>query len=277
MDITLVIPPTAPHTHTVVFLHGRGDNAEKFAASLTYSRDSGARTLRELFPSFKWVFPQAPVRACAARPADRIRQWFDIWNVADFGDREALQAAGLRESVAALRTVLADEAAALGGRFDHVVLAGISQGAATGVHALLNLDVPHSERDGVGRLAAFLGFSCRLPFPGRSLAETRRVLGLEGVPHGDEVVRNTPVLLEHCVDDPLVLVANGRVLRDTLCRFGAQVGWCEYPDGGHWFNSPAGMDDAARFLREHVPGIPPATVGPPSSRVGVDADAMDLS
>jgi hypothetical protein len=31
------------------------------------------------------------------------------------------------------------------------------------------------------------------------------VLGLDGVPDNDEVVRNTPVLLEHCVDDPLVI------------------------------------------------------------------------
>lgn len=128
------------------------------------------------------------------------------------------------------------------------MLAGISQGAATSVHTLLNLSLP----PGVERLGAFLGFSCRMPFPGRSLVETRKVLSLDGVPKTDEVIRNTPILLEHCVDDPLILVENGRGLRDSLRGFGVRVTWKEYPDGGHWFHSPTGMDDAVIFLQEQV-------------------------
>ncbi|KAK7753776.1 hypothetical protein SLS62_004141 [Diatrype stigma] len=280
------LPPTAPHphTHTVVFLHGRGDMVQNFAASLDYSRDSQQRTLRELFPSFKWVFPQAPLRLCAAGPGDRIRQWFDIWNVADFGDREDLQAEGLATSVAAVRRVLAAEAAALGGRWDRLVLAGISQGAATSVHTLLNLNAAGSqgEQSPPRKLAAFLGFSCRLPFPGRTLAETRKVLGLHHSggeeAAGDEVLRNTPVLLEHCVDDPLVLVRNGRVLRDALRGFGMQVEWVEYPDGGHWFNSPAGIDDVVKFLNKHLAGqLDAAGGGGASTTIAHDPDGMDLS
>jgi predicted esterase len=134
------------------------------------------------------------------------------------------------------------------------VLAGISQGAATSVHRLLNLSLPLSV-DGQQvprRLGAFLGFSCRMPFPARSLVDTRNLLGLESTPDDDEFLRNTPVLLEHCVDDPFVLVANGQGLRDVSQGFGTQVRWKEYPNGGHWFNSPAGVDDAVRFLNHHV-------------------------
>jgi predicted esterase len=101
------------------------------------------------------------------------------------------------------------------------------------------------------------------------------VLGLEGVPDSDEVVRNTPVLLEHCVDDPLVLLENGRVLRDTLRGFGAQVEWKEYPKGGHWFNSPAGVDDAVEFLNCHLE-IPSAE-GNLTSQAHALSDSMDLS
>lgn len=256
MDLPFItIPPSAPHTHTVVFLHGRGDTAKSFALSLRYSRDSRNRTFPEIFPSFRWVFPQAEVRQCAAFPGDKIPQWFDIWNVSNFSEREELQATGLRESVASTRRILASEATLLGGQWDRLVLAGISQGAATGVHTLLNLSLPPAVEEGQSvprRLGAFVGFSCRMPFPGRSLAATRRVLGLEGVPDTDEILRNTPVLLEHCVDDALVLVENGRGLRDTLRGFGAQVTWKEYPQGGHWFNSPAGVDDAVEFLNNHV-------------------------
>lgn len=264
MELPLkVLQPATRHTHTVVFLHGRGGNAQSLIRSLGDLRDSKGWALLDIFPSFRWVFPQAPARPCVSSAGQTTAtQWFDIWSVADFSDHEDQQAPGLRDSVVGLRAVLAREAATLGGRWDRLVLAGISQGAATGVHALLNLPVDGRESlggdggsgsgSGSGGLGAFLGFSCRMPFPGRTLAETRAVLALGGGSGGgdsdDEVIRNTPVLLEHCVDDPLVLVGGGRELRDTLRGFGAQVSWKEYPEGGHWFNSPSGVDDAVQFL-----------------------------
>jgi predicted esterase len=279
MELPLTtISPSAPHTHTVVFLHGRGDNAQKFAQSLLYSRDTHNRTLPEIFPSFRWVFPQAELRECAAFPGDKMFQWFDVWNVTNFSDHEELQAVGLRESVSIIRRVLASEATVLNGRWDHLVLAGISQGAATSIHTLLNLSIAAEgqSQDIPRRLGAFLGFSCRMPFPGRSLAETRRILNLPDLPPTDEVIHNTPVLLEHCVDDPLVLVGWGKGLRDTLRGFGAQVEWKEYPNGGHWFNSPAGIDDAVEFLNLHL--LKGSAAGSNDSiQADVSADSMDLS
>ena len=103
----------------------------------------------------------------------------------------------------------------------------------------------------------------------------RGVLGLEGVPAHDSVLRNTPMLLEHCVDDPLVLVENGQGLLDTLRGFGASVEWKEYPDGRHWFNSPSGMDDAVAFITKHVvsPSGGETISYPPPALSG----AMDIS
>ncbi len=246
MDLpTTIVPPSAPHTHTVVFLHGRGDMAKNFASTLRLSRDSHNRSLFENFPYFRWVFPEAGLRQTTALDGQKTSQWFDIWDVTNFSDHEELQATGLRESVTSIRQILKNEAENLDGKWDHVILAGISQGAATSVHTLLNLNAPH-------RLGAFLGFSCRMPFPGRSLADTRAILGLEDVPGNNEDLRGTPVLLEHCVDDPLVLIEWGRTLRDTLGEFGARVTWKEYSNGGHWFNCPVGMDDAVLFLKSHV-------------------------
>lgn len=259
----LTIPPTAPHTHTIIFLHGRGDSAQNFAGSLSHSLTSTSFTLLEHLPSVRWVFPQAPLRPCASSP-DVLRQWFDVWNVRDFAQNEELQAEGLREVIPVLRGVLKDEVALVGGRWERVVLAGISMGAATSVHLMFNLDAP--------RLGAFLGFSCRCPFAGRDLKGMRDALGLDGVPEHDSVLRNTPMLLEHCVNDPLVLVENGQTLRDTLRGFGAAVEWKEYPNGGHWFNSPAGMDDAVEFIKRNVVGL--SYPGAPSR---VSAGAMDMS
>jgi predicted esterase len=83
-------------------------------------------------------------------------------------------------------------------------------------------------------------------------ADERDILELDGVPDHDEVLRKTPMMLEHCVDDPLVGMQQGRGLRDTLLGFGCQVDWKEYTDGGHWFHSPTGMDDAVKFFEKHV-------------------------
>ncbi|KAI1269328.1 phospholipase/carboxylesterase family protein [Xylariaceae sp. FL1019] len=234
--------PSHNHTHTVVFLHGRGDNVQNFTKALGYWRDSRNRTLADAFPTFRWVFPQAPMRKCASGP-ETWPQWFDVWNVRDFAEREELQALGLKEVVPAFKKLIADEATTLGGRMDRVVLMGISMGAATAVHTLFNLHEP---------LAALMCFSARCPFAGRTLDGMRGVLALDDKPENDRALRGTPVLLEHCADDPLVLVKNGQGLRDVLRGFGADVDWREYPDGGHWFNCPAGADDAVRFLQSHV-------------------------
>lgn len=255
-----IIPPLKQHTHTVVFLHGRGDSARPFAESLSYSLDSRNYTLFEAFPSFRWVFPQSQIRDCAAQPGDKWSQWFDVWDTRNLTEREELQAVGLRESVASIRRIIMAEIAALGGHADRLILAGISQGAATATHTFLNLDLSSQPgSDGAQptnppHLAAFLGFSCRMPFAGRTLAETRRILGLDGTPAADDdsVIRHTPVLLEHCSDDGTVPVSHGHTLRDTLRGFGADVTWREYPDGGHWFRSPTGIDEAIAFINEHV-------------------------
>ena len=256
VDLPLqIIPPTPPHTHThtVIFLHGRGDNTTAFARALRAWHDSRGATLFDTFPSVRWVFPQAPVRPVAASRTDwggeqRWPQWFDVWNTRDFADREELQLEGLREVVPQVRELIRREAEeGLGGKWERVVLAGISMGAATSVHTLFNLSVPAGKR-----LGGFMGFCARCPFAGRGLREMREVLGLrEGVPEGEEnaVLRTTPMLLEHCVDDPLVLIERGRGLRDTLRGFGAEVEWREYERGGHWFHEPEGLDDAVRFLR----------------------------
>jgi acetyl esterase/lipase len=91
-------------------------------------------------------------------------------------------------------------------------------------------------------------------------------------------------MLQHNVDDPLVLVERGRGLRDTLRGFGAQVEWREYAVGGHWFQEPEGIDDAVEFLNRVVLGKGTgeaegaATSGDGGQGQAVpDSDAMDLS
>lgn len=247
--------PGQPHTHTVIFLHGRGDTASDFKKCLTYNTwaDSQGRSPMDIFPTFRWVFPTAGLKSCARPDGPRVMsQWFDLWDAVSL-EHEMIMQPGLKDSVERIRALVAEEAAKLGGRWDKIVLMGISQGGATSVHTVLNLAFP-ADYTGPKRLGAFVGVSCRLPFSGRSIQDTRKVLELPGDAHeGNEVVVNTPMLLEHCTDDQTVLVVGGKQLRDTLRAFGGNVEWKEYSEGGHWFKSPEGLQDLKAFLEKVLP------------------------
>ncbi|KAK5655898.1 hypothetical protein OQA88_5437 [Cercophora sp. LCS_1] len=245
-----VIPPSKPHTHTIIFLHGRGSTAAHFVHELQIATDRNNFTLIDHFPSIRWVLPQTALRPSARFPGVPVSQWFDTWNINNLAQREELQLQGIKESVASLRPMVKAEVELLDGRHDRVILAGISQGGATAAHVLLNLEVEGLRP----RLGGLMTFCSRFPFPGRILSETRAVLGLEGVPSDDTVVRETPVLWQHCVDDPLVRIEYGRELREAFARFGAQVEWKEYPEGGHWIQSPDGIEDAVAWLKRVVGG-----------------------
>ncbi|KAM7194432.1 Phospholipase/Carboxylesterase family protein [Naviculisporaceae sp. PSN 640] len=262
LECTIIGPAGPhPHTHTVIFLHGRGDNAQNFSRSLAFSTSSSDKTLFDHFPSVRWVFPSSELRKPARFPNTTMSQWFDTWDVGNLSYREELQMPGLAESVASILAIYEEELGKLGGDSRRLVLAGISQGGAVVMHTLLNLQTDSYE----SRLGGVMGFSCRFPFPGRSLSQTRKILGLVKESAGESgefeeesgLVQNTPVMIQHCLDDPLVSVDTGRQVRDTMTRFGAQVTWKEYPVGGHWIRSPEGIDDAVAWLRSHVGIVTP--------------------
>jgi predicted esterase len=279
-DQTVIIHPTLPHTHTVIFLHGRGDTATNFKIALLNSHTSQGLSLPQALPSLRWVFPQAPLRESARFPdAKATPQWFDVWDQRNHAEREAVQVEGLRESVQLIQGIVKNEVTLLDGRWESIVLAGLSQGGATVVHTLLNTHrstVGGVERLGraEARVGALMGFSTYLPLQDvlgmlplrnsmlpdldtipsagveewRKLDKIRKALGLNGGEGDNEAVLNTPILLEHCVDDATIFVQQGRELRQALEGLGARVTWKEYPDGKHWFNSPKGMDDVVWFL-----------------------------
>ncbi|KAH6892349.1 Phospholipase/Carboxylesterase family protein [Thelonectria olida] len=246
-----------PPTHTIIFLHGRGDSARNFVETLGFSPDAHGHSITQSFPSVRWVFPE-PV----ARPGgERALQWFKVPD--DLSDKadEDTQVEGLRKYVASIRNLIHREAFYLNGRYHRIGLMGHCQGAATALHALLSLDIKVMPDDADGtplprRLAAFIAFGARMPFPGRSLEGTRAVLHLDDTTATDkdsnhnEILHNTPILLEHCDDDTIHPVKDGRALRDTLVSFGADVTLHEYVRGGHWFNTPCGIEDAIAFLEQ---------------------------
>lgn len=133
-----VVGPLSTHQATVVFLHGRGSSGKEFGEEfLIEAQGSDNRTLPQRFPTIRWVLPSAPERFSAVFQ-EMMPEWFDIYSLSDPSQREVLQLQALRESIEQIHEVLRQEMATIGA--SRVVLAGISQGCATSLHALLSFN-----------------------------------------------------------------------------------------------------------------------------------------
>lgn len=92
------VAPLDKHTHTVIFLHGRDSTATEFAPDFFESQASDDRTLPEIFPIIKWVFPTAKHLRSLRFNTDML-QCFDMWATEDPNERDEIQVEGLNESV----------------------------------------------------------------------------------------------------------------------------------------------------------------------------------
>jgi len=234
IDTTHVVAPKAAHTHTVIFLHGRDSNAQEFADEFFESEASGPldqpRTLRDLFPNIRWVFPGASMLE-SERFGVPMSQWFDMWSVESPAERPELQHRGLHQSTERILDIINNEET-LAPR-ENIFLCGISQGFATAIAAYFA---------DPRRLAGLIGLCSWMPVA----APTQTHLKVMESGHG------TPIFLAHSADDNIVPIDNGRELRDILKSRQLEVEWKEYADGGHWVNEPQGVDDIAGFLNRHI-------------------------
>ncbi|KAK6206392.1 short-chain dehydrogenase [Colletotrichum tabaci] len=156
-------------------------------------------------------------------------------------ERPEIQETGLRQNASFIAEVIADESRLVSR--DRLYLGGISQGFTTAVTAYLA---------GGQQLGGLIGFSSwahpalaqygllsvgeeRLPVSGFSLTDGMKA---------------TSIFLGHSIDDDVVPIQNGRVLRDALLNIDqSNIEWHEYENGGHWITEPEGVDDLVRFLR----------------------------
>jgi len=84
--------------------------------------------LTALFPTVRWVFPQAKTLR-SERFDTEMSQWFDMWSLEDVQDRSELQVPGLQSSVdLIIKIIKAEELFVPRGR---IFLGGISQGFTT--------------------------------------------------------------------------------------------------------------------------------------------------
>jgi lysophospholipase II len=196
-----------------------------------------------------------------------MSQWFDIWSVEEPLERKEIQVDGLRESVAAILRIVRSESSLVPP--ERIILAGISQGCATAILALLR---------GGTRLGGFVGLCGWLPFQDDieriakcSVGSCSFLPEVHGLfkrldyesnelssmsitnlsPHSEPALE-TPVFLSHSADDDVVPIANGEKLSRGLKKLGLTVCWKAYEDGGHWVNEPRGVDDIISFLQDNT-------------------------
>jgi lysophospholipase-2 len=227
------VDPTAPHTHTVIFLHGRGSNASEFCSEIFESQDSSGLYFTQLFPSVKWVFPCAK-RTWSNLDQEELHQWFDMTSVQNAHADSEVQRPGLENSRTQLLGIIEEEEECVSE--DRIVVAGISQGCAVALYTLLSMDVC---------VGGFFGLCGWLPLADE-LTEDRNSL------RRWQNISNMPVLLQHCEDDGVVPIANGKEMRAYLEEMGKDVQWQQFEEGGHWVNEPEGVDGIVKFLRDFM-------------------------
>jgi hypothetical protein len=174
----LIVPSSQIHTHSAILLHGRGSNATRFGLELLKSRTSSGKTLQELFPSVKFIFPTASRRRSTILKRVPINQWFDNYSLEDPTERQDLQYEGLRETTEFIGRIVLEEAATLTGGVGNVILGGLSQGCATALIASLSfiwtgsglesstasIKSTGSADASIKSLGGFIGMSGWLPF-----------------------------------------------------------------------------------------------------------------
>lgn len=190
----LVVQPASAHTHSIILLHGRGSNAQRFGVELLAARSSADKTLAQHFPSCRFIFPTAKKRRSTVLKRVPINQWFDNFSLKDPSERQHLQYDGLKETSEFITKLVIQEADAVG--LQRVVIGGLSQGCAAALHILLSFE-------GQIAMAGFVGMSGWLPF--------RETLDPSVMDAEDEDGGNDDIFGSDACDDAEELVEPGGV------------------------------------------------------------------
>ena len=191
------VEPQGEARASVIWLHGLGADGHDF---------EGAVPMLGLDPALglRFVFPHAPERPVTINGGMRMRAWYDI--LAMELERKVDEQAVL-ESSAALDSLIEREVAR-GVPTERIIVAGFSQGGAIAVHCALR----HPRA-----LAGLIALSTyRVRF--ESLAAEAHAANA-----------SLPIFQAHGSYDPMVPLAAGEGLRDSLREHGLEVEWSAYP------------------------------------------------
>jgi phospholipase/carboxylesterase len=189
---------TAPQPNAaIIWLHGLGADGHDFEPIVPEIVQRRER-------SWRFVFPNAPMRPVTINNGMRMRAWYDIVGL----DRRAAEdAAGFQDSDTKIRELIAREVGR-GIAANRIVLAGFSQGGAVSLYTVPRL---------AEKLAGVMALSCYLP--------RESAFNAERAPANDA----TPIFMAHGQQDGTVPMVLGVTSRDYLLERGYAVEWHEYP------------------------------------------------
>ncbi|KAL7921424.1 hypothetical protein ACQKWADRAFT_126021 [Trichoderma austrokoningii] len=274
------IPPSKPHSHTIIFLHENKDFARSAVNRMHEATDRDWQSIIQNYASTRWVFPQAPTgeppipspQSIATGLQHAVHRGEPNWwndndndnsNNSSSNDDAILPA--LRERIRELEKVIASEVSVLGGRWDRVILAGIGHGAGMAMATIISLGNSGETMEPPQPLGGFVGISCEMPlhetpsaarqllFPDCDDLSERNNNNNNNSSSNNDVWQKTPVLLQYFVNGGSEYMNKGRALRDMLVANGVEdVCWREYEDGGMFMNSPMGVEDVKEFFGDKM-------------------------
>ncbi|KAK7433200.1 hypothetical protein QQZ08_000135 [Neonectria magnoliae] len=223
----LIFPAASRHTATVIFLHGLGDTGNGWASAVENWRR------RQRLDEVKFILPHAPRIPISVNMGMQMPGWFDV--VALGGDVNTLvrneDTEGIKLSQKYFHDLIQEEITS-GIPADRIVLGGFSQGGAMALLSGLTF---------TAKLAGIVGLSSWL-----LLSQA-----FHNMISPQDANRQTPVLMYHGDQDPVVHTNRGKLSADKLKELGYNVTWKTYPMGHSACLEE--LDDVEVFLRERLP------------------------
>lgn len=179
---------------SVIWLHGLGADGHDFEAIIPELRLPKNANIR-------FIFPHAPIRPITINGGMEMRGWYDIGHP-DLGQQQDEK--GIRESSLMISTMI-DEELRQGRK---VLLAGFSQGGVISLHSGLR----HTQT-----LEGLLILSSYLALPEHLQAER------------SDANRNTPIMIMHGTQDPLIPLQLSQHSQKWLTDLGYHTQRKDYP------------------------------------------------
>ncbi|XP_065889526.1 acyl-protein thioesterase 1-like [Dysidea avara] len=133
----VIVPATAKHTATVIFLHGLGDTGHGWAEAMKSIASS----------HIKYICPTASIMPVTLNHGYRMPSWFDLYSLTS-GVMEDEN--GIKEAAKGVHSVIDDEMQQ-GIASDRIMIGGFSQGGALALYSGYTYSKP---------LAGLVGLSC---------------------------------------------------------------------------------------------------------------------
>ncbi|MBU3584185.1 carboxylesterase [Polynucleobacter sp. 15G-AUS-farblos] len=211
---------TSPNpTCAVIWLHGLGADGNDFVPIIPELRLPSN-------PAIRFIFPSAPSMPVTVNGGYVMPAWYDIIgrNLMDQEDAD-----GIKQSAASIIELIEREVQR-GIDYQHIVLAGFSQGCAMALY--IGLRLPH-------QLAGIIALSGYLPLA-LSLNIEKHIAN-----------QSTLIFMAHGTYDPVVVLDRAQASHALLEKLGYPVDWNEYPME-HSVNHEE-LADISRFLQEVLP------------------------